>query len=74
MLQVLSLVAMERPVSLGAEHVRDEKVKVLNCISPITLDDVVIGQYVADKDGEHPGYTDDDSVAKDSNCATVSRV
>lgn len=28
MRQVLCLVAMEKPVSLGPEHVRDEKVKV----------------------------------------------
>jgi glucose-6-phosphate 1-dehydrogenase len=30
--QVLCLVAMEKPVSLGPEHVRDEKVKVCRVI------------------------------------------
>jgi glucose-6-phosphate 1-dehydrogenase len=32
LLQILSIVAMERPVSLSAEDIRDEKVQVgLNC-------------------------------------------
>ena len=44
-LQVLALFAMEPPVSLGAEDVRNEKVKVLRSISPIRLEDVVLGQY-----------------------------
>ena len=40
--QVMSLVAMETPVSLTAEDVRDEKVKVLRCVAPVSLDDVVV--------------------------------
>ena len=36
MLQVLSLIAMEPPVSLEAESVRDEKVKLLKSIRPLT--------------------------------------
>ena len=35
LLQVLSLVAMEPPVSLEAEAVRDEKVKLLKSIRPL---------------------------------------
>jgi hypothetical protein len=42
LLQVLSLVAMEPPVSFTAEDVRDEKVKVLRCVSEVTTDDVVL--------------------------------
>eukprot|EP00339_Tiarina_fusa_P030001 CAMPEP_0117019764 /NCGR_PEP_ID=MMETSP0472-20121206/15113_1 /TAXON_ID=693140 ORGANISM="Tiarina fusus, Strain LIS" /NCGR_SAMPLE_ID=MMETSP0472 /ASSEMBLY_ACC=CAM_ASM_000603 /LENGTH=299 /DNA_ID=CAMNT_0004724797 /DNA_START=606 /DNA_END=1502 /DNA_ORIENTATION=- len=72
LLQVLSLVAMERPVSLSAEHIRDEKVKVLRCISPLKLEDVVIGQYVADAKQENPSYTDDEGVPNDSRCATYA--
>jgi glucose-6-phosphate 1-dehydrogenase len=30
LLQVMSIIAMERPVSLGAEDVRDEKVAIAN--------------------------------------------
>ena len=40
MLQVLSLIAMEPPVSLEAESVRDEKVKLLKSIRALTPDDV----------------------------------
>ena len=51
MLQVLSLIAMEPPVSLEAESVRDEKVKLLKSIRPLTPEDVakqiVRGQYFA---------------------------
>ena len=32
-------------VSLDAEHIRNEKVKVLHCMKQLTLDDVVVGQY-----------------------------
>ena len=56
LLQIFSLVAMEPPVSLNAEHVRDEKVKVLRSAQPIGLEDVVIGQYVKDPTGKEPGY------------------
>ncbi|MGE5196628.1 MAG: glucose-6-phosphate dehydrogenase [Anaerolineae bacterium] len=49
MMQLLSLVAMEPPVSLGADSVRDEKVKVLEAIRPIATSEVatccVRGQY-----------------------------
>jgi glucose-6-phosphate 1-dehydrogenase len=37
MLQMLSLVAMEPPTSFAADHVRDEKAKLLRSISPISL-------------------------------------
>jgi glucose-6-phosphate 1-dehydrogenase len=49
MMQLLSLVAMEPPVSLSAGAIRDEKVKVLQSIRPLTQDDfehtVIRGQY-----------------------------
>ncbi|KNC53167.1 glucose-6-phosphate dehydrogenase [Thecamonas trahens ATCC 50062] len=72
LLQLLALTAMERPISLSAEDVRDEKVKVLRCIEPLTLDDILIGQYVANEETGKPGYTDDDGVPDDSRCATFA--
>jgi glucose-6-phosphate 1-dehydrogenase len=49
MFQLLSLVAMEPPISFAADAVRDEKVKVLQAIRPMTpeeiLDRTVRGQY-----------------------------
>ncbi|EGC38470.1 hypothetical protein DICPUDRAFT_45843 [Dictyostelium purpureum] len=72
LLQVLSLVAMEPPVSLNADDITNEKVKLLRCIQPIKLDEVVLGQYVSDDSGKHPSYTDDDGVPKDSVTPTYA--
>eukprot|EP00753_Platysulcus_tardus_P012100 PLAT3339.2.p1 GENE.PLAT3339.2~~PLAT3339.2.p1 ORF type:complete len:528 (+),score=280.84 PLAT3339.2:25-1584(+) len=72
LLQILSLVAMEPPVSLSAEDVRDEKVKVLRAIPPLTLDDVVLGQYGPDETGDLPGYRDDPTVPDGSTCPTFA--
>ncbi|CDO76273.1 hypothetical protein BN946_scf184470.g31 [Trametes cinnabarina] len=59
LLQVLSVLTMERPVSFSAEDIRDEKVKVLRAIPPIERNDTLLGQYVA-ANGK-PGYLDDDT-------------
>jgi glucose-6-phosphate 1-dehydrogenase len=65
MLQLLSLVAMEPPTDFNATAVRDEKVKVLRALRPITASDVealtVIGQYTRGAiDGEPvPGYAEE---------------
>jgi glucose-6-phosphate 1-dehydrogenase len=76
MLQVLSLIAMEPPVSLEAESVRDEKVKLLKSIREMTPEDVakqiVRGQYFAGSvNGEaRPGYRQEVKVKPDSNVET----
>uniref|UniRef100_A0A5B7A7U3 Glucose-6-phosphate 1-dehydrogenase n=1 Tax=Davidia involucrata TaxID=16924 RepID=A0A5B7A7U3_DAVIN len=66
LLQVLCLVAMEKPVSLKPEHIRDEKVKVLQSVIPIKDEEVVLGQY--------EGYTDDPTVPDKSNTPTFATV
>merc|ERR1712217_410601 len=71
LLQVLALFAMETPASLDAEDIRNEKVKVLKSMREITLDDVVVGQYVAGPDGQK-GYLDDPTVPKGSVCPTFA--
>ena len=43
--QILTLVAMEAPIDFAPGAVRDEKVKVLRSIQPITGDNLVLGQY-----------------------------
>jgi len=76
LLQILSLIAMEPPVSLEAEPIRDEKVKLLKSIRPLTPEDVarqvVRGQYVAGiVDGEpRPGYRQEPKVRPDSDVET----
>jgi len=64
LLQVVCLLAMEPPVSMGAGPLRDERVKVLNAIRPSTAADVVRGQYV--------GYRDEAGVASDSQVETYA--
>ncbi|XP_077460626.1 glucose-6-phosphate 1-dehydrogenase isoform X1 [Stigmatopora argus] len=73
LLQLLSLVAMEKPASTSSDDVRDEKVKVLKCINPVLMSDVVLGQYVGDPEGEGEaklGYLDDPTVPKGSTQST----
>ena len=76
MLQVLALVSMEPPVSLEAEAIRDEKVKLLKSIRHLAPDDVahqvVRGQYFAGTvDGQaRPGYRQEPKVKPDSNVET----
>ncbi|URD82827.1 glucose-6-phosphate 1-dehydrogenase [Musa troglodytarum] len=43
-LQTIALFAMEPPVSLDGEDIRNEKVKVLRSIRKLNLNDVVLGQ------------------------------
>ena len=75
-LQVLSLVAMEPPVSLEAENVRDEKVKLLKSIRPMPPQEiaknVVRGQYFAGEvEGEaRPAYRSEPKVNPKSNVET----
>lgn len=79
LLQMLSLIAMERPVSNDPERIRDEKVKVLRCMPPIKREDIVLGQYVGndqligqeDKEAGQ-GYRDDPTVPDDSITETYA--
>jgi glucose-6-phosphate 1-dehydrogenase len=74
--QVLSLIAMEPPVSLDAEPIRDEKVKLLKSIRPLSPADVakqvVRGQYFAGTiDGQlRAGYRQETKVQPNSNVET----
>src|SRR5207302_552388 len=76
LLQVLSLVAMEPPVSLEAESIRDEKVKLLRSIrllQPSQVDaNVVRRQYTAGEiDGQpRPPYRHEPKVKPDSTVET----
>ena len=72
MLQLLTLVAMDPPVALDGNAVRDEKVKVLRAVRPFSADDVdryvVRGQYTAGSAGGQSvgGYRQEKGVALDS--------
>jgi glucose-6-phosphate 1-dehydrogenase len=74
MFQVMTLVAMEPPISFAAEDVRDEKVKVLHAVAPLTAEDVtrhvVRAQYTADASGAKAGYRQEGRVAAESRTET----
>lgn len=75
-LQILSMVAMEPPVALTTEAIRQEKLKVIQAITPFTTDtlrdNVVFGQYGAGTvDGEKvPGYREESNVPETSTTET----
>ncbi len=59
-------------VSLEAEAIRNEKVKVLRSMKMVKLEDTVLGQYRGRKahDRDYPGYLDDSTVPP-NRCAHV---
>jgi glucose-6-phosphate 1-dehydrogenase len=76
--QVLSLVAMEPPVSLAANAVRDEKIKAMQAVRPIPRDRVsefaVRGQYGPGAVGGKPvpGYRQEKDVNPESRTETYA--
>src|SRR5215467_8983644 len=62
--QVLSNLAMEPPVGLDSDALRDERVKVLKAIPPIEQKDLMRGQF--------HGYRAENGVAKDSQTETFA--
>ncbi|CAM6010700.1 unnamed protein product [Sphagnum balticum] len=74
LLQILALFAMEPPVSLDAEDIRNEKVKVLRSMRVLSSEDVVVGQYKSHTRGgvKYPGYTEDKTVPNNSLTPTFA--
>lgn len=72
LLQVLAVVAMELPRSNKADDIRDQKVKVLNCLDKVRASDCVLGQYIA-ANGK-PGYLEDSTVPAGSVCPTFASI
>ncbi len=76
--QLVTLTAMEPPVSFEADAVRDEQTKILAAIQPFSPEDAlhnaVRGQYDAGTiDGKPvPSYRDEEKVAKGSNTETFA--
>jgi glucose-6-phosphate 1-dehydrogenase len=68
LMQLLSLVAMEPPASFNADALRNEKVKVLSAIQPVT------GKAVAENSvrAQYRGYCDEPDVKPDSTTATYA--
>jgi glucose-6-phosphate 1-dehydrogenase len=75
MLQLLTLLCMEPPVTFTADDVRDEKVKVLHAIKPVDpATHTVRARYTAGmaEGKEVVGYVDEEGVAADSQTETFA--
>ncbi len=75
-MQLISLTAMEPPVSFRADAVRDEQAKILHAIQPLSSEEVltrtVRGQYGSGVENAHrvPGYREEPDVPPDSRTET----
>jgi glucose-6-phosphate 1-dehydrogenase len=70
LLQLTMITAMEPPVRYGADPVRNEKVKVLDAVRPITPEAVASDTFR----GQYRGYLQAEGVAPDSRIATFGAV
>ena len=61
-LQVLTMLTMEPPISMSSQDMQNEKIKVLSAIRELKSEDVVRGQYV--------GYLAEEGVADHSDTET----
>jgi glucose-6-phosphate 1-dehydrogenase len=64
LLQIVSYLAMEAPSSTIPEAIRDEQAKVLRTVRPMSVDNMVRGQFA--------GYRDEEGVAKTSQMPTYA--
>jgi glucose-6-phosphate 1-dehydrogenase len=80
LLQLLCLVAMEPPISLREEDLRDRKVDVLRSVRPLRSDDVATrtrrARYGAGRVGDRdiPRYVDEDGVTPEHATETFAEV
>lgn len=80
LLQLLCLVAMEPPITLGERDLRDRKVDVLRSVRPLTEYDVVHrtrrARYLPGRIGDHdiPAYADEEGVDPRRRTETFAEV
>ena len=80
LLQLLCLVAMEPPVSLGERDLRDRKVDVLRSVRPLTEDDIASrtrrARYAAGqvRGRDVPSYVDEEGVSPVNDTETFAEV
>ena len=72
LMQLMGFVAMEAPSAFDADLMRDEVAKVFRALHPLSVNDVIRGQYITGKAGEEmvPGYREEKGVAPDSATET----
>ena len=70
MLEMLSLVAMECPVSFEADRIRDEKARLFRSLRPLDVRDLRLGQYAAGNGMK--GYRGEPGIPPDSRTETFA--
>jgi glucose-6-phosphate 1-dehydrogenase len=75
-LQLFTLVAMEVPSVMTADSIRQEKVKVLTQVRPLSAADVVLGQYARGwvEGKEVQGYREEEKVSDNSRTPTYAAI
>lgn len=68
--QLVCLMGLEVPAAFDARSIRQEKVKLLRSISPISSEDVVFGRY--ERDGYVAGYLEENGVDSKSKTETYA--
>lgn len=80
LMQLVSLVAMEPPVKMDADSIRNEKNKLLQSIRPLSKDDiknnVIRGQYTSSSYKNEPfaGYREEGGVDENSRTETFAAI
>ena len=76
LLQILALVAMEKPSLINFDEIQKEKNEVLNNIKELTENDVTLGQYTRGvcQGKEVIGYTEESSVPDNSKRETFAHI
>ena len=72
--QILCNLAMEPPVRIDSETIRDEKVKVLKAISPLDAKDVVRGQFrgYRQREWRRAGFADRNLCGAQAGCRLLA--
>jgi glucose-6-phosphate 1-dehydrogenase len=68
LMQVLALIAMEPPASFGADHIRNERVKVLSSLRPMSAEEIRAHSVLA----QYEGYREVEGVAEGSRTPTYA--
>lgn len=65
---------MESLLSFNMESVHDEKVKILNDVYSLNVQDILIGQYRKSEDGDEQAYLEARTVNLNIKCITFGKI
>lgn len=68
MMQLLALIAMEPPASFAADHIRNERVKVLSSLRPMSEEEILAHSVL----GQYKGYQEEEGVSEASRTPTYA--